>query len=56
MYGESIGAIIFDFSDLERSISDLEGLYPHKGAELGHVLLLELIGNHIRGVQQHHHI
>ncbi len=43
MCGEFIGAITFDFIDRERSLSMsflLRRLISHKGAELGHVLLL----------------
>ena len=41
-YGESIGAITFDLSDLERSMSRplrIRRLISLKGAELGHMLL-----------------
>ncbi len=44
MYGESIGAITFDFSDLERSMWILRSprfRRPDKGTDLGHVLLLK---------------
>ena len=44
MFGEFIGAITFDFSDLERSVSRsfrFRKLISRKGAELGHVLLLD---------------
>ena len=43
MYGESIDAITFDFSFLERSLSRslrFRRLIFHKGTELGYVLLL----------------
>ncbi len=43
MYGESIGAITFDFSDLETSMPSslrFRRLISRKCAELGHVLLL----------------
>ncbi len=43
MYGESIGAITFDFSGLEGSMSRsliFRKLISHNEAELGHELLL----------------
>ncbi len=40
MYGESIGAITLDFSDLERSMPRSLRFQRLKGAELGHVLVL----------------
>ncbi len=54
-----IGAITFDFGDIERSMPrslKFRRLISCKGRELGLVLLLKPIGNHIWGVQQHHHI
>ena len=47
---ESIGVNTFDLRDLERSMSRslrFWKLISRKGAELGHMLLLTLIGNHI---------
>ncbi len=44
MYGESIGAIAFDFREPERSLSRsirFRRLISRKGAELDHVLLLD---------------
>ena len=44
MYGESVGVITFDFSDLERPMSGslaFQRLISRKGAELGDVLLLD---------------
>ena len=59
-YGESIGAITFDLSDLERSLLRslrFQRLISHKTAELGHMLpvLLNTNRNHIWGVQYHHY-
>ncbi len=45
MYGESIGAIAFDFRELERSLPRtlrFQRLISRKGAELDHVLLLDI--------------
>ncbi len=44
MYVDSIGAIAFDFHELERSLSRslrLGRLISRKGAELDHVFLLD---------------
>ncbi len=39
MFGESIGAIAFDFPELERALSlGIRSLISRKGAELGNVL------------------
>ncbi len=45
MYGESIGVITFDFSDLERPMSRSLRFRSNKSpkeAELGHMLLLNI--------------
>ncbi len=47
IYGESTDAITFDFSDLERLMTKslrFGKLISRKGAELGHMLLLNING------------
>ncbi len=61
MFGESIGVITFDFSDLEKSTSRSLG-FPRRisrqGAELDHYVLLSKHQQEITygGIHLHHHI